>query len=557
MTITKKCAVSGKEFQVSEAELEFRAKQSPTFAGQKFPLPEPHLCPEERIRQMNLHRNEQYLHHNKSALSGKSLIAIYRPEFEGRIYSYDEWFSDSWNPLDFGHKYDESASFFENYKRLQSQIPRAATVGSQNENSDFTTGAGHCRNCYLINCSEHVEDSMYGKLLQRSKDICDSSYIYDSELLYECFNCEKCYDSKYLQNCKNCSESAFLKNCIGCKSCFGCVNLRNKEYYFLNTPCTKEEYEKKLVDLNLDKSSALSGMRAKFQEFAQQFPYKFAEINNCENCTGDYLINSKNCHECYDVSQCEDCFNVRVGDNIKDFYDCTNVYTKGELCLNTLGIINVFNCNFCLYVFDSNDLWYCEQCYNCQDCFGCVGLRNKQYCIFNVQFPDKASYEAEVARMITHMQTTGEWGTYIPKELSPFPYNDSVAHYYFPLTETEATAKGYKWANEKSSNSTSAVELPETVDEASDDICAQVLTCQETGKPYKIVAPELAFYRKMNLPIPRVCPDKRHWNRMAQRNDRVLYTRDCPQCDVTMASTYGPERPETVVCEACYLKTTD
>jgi hypothetical protein len=72
-----------------------------------------------------------------------------------------------------------------------------------------------------------------------------------------------------------------------------------------------------------------------------------------------------------------------------------------------------------------------------KDCFGCVGLKNKQYCIFNKQYT-KEAYIETVQRLIEHMQTLGEWGRFSPQEHAPFSYNESVAQTYFPLDASQA-----------------------------------------------------------------------------------------------------------------------
>ena len=90
--------------------------------------------------------------------------------------------------------------------------------------------------------------------------------------------------------------------------------------------------------------------------------------------------------------------------------------------------------------------------------------------------------------------------------------------------------------------------------DVSDDIVKHILTCEITGKPYKIIPQELKFYREMNLPIPRKCPDQRHKERMALRNPRKLWSRKCKKCGKEMQTTYAPERQEIVYCEECYLK---
>ncbi|MEK7128078.1 MAG: hypothetical protein AAB933_00750, partial [Patescibacteria group bacterium] len=90
----------------------------------------------------------------------------------------------------------------------------------------------------------------------------------------------------------------------------------------------------------------------------------------------------------------------------------------------------------------------------------------------------------------------------------------------------------------------------------------------------KIIPDELNFYRKMNLPLPRLCPNCRTFERLKQRTGIELYKRSC-QCDgensknnlyrntishahgsepcsVSFETSYSPDRPEIVYCEKCY-----
>lgn len=57
----KTCTVSGQSFAIYQSDLDFYNKISPTFAGQKFQIPTPTLCPEERLRRRLLFKNERKL----------------------------------------------------------------------------------------------------------------------------------------------------------------------------------------------------------------------------------------------------------------------------------------------------------------------------------------------------------------------------------------------------------------------------------------------------------------------------------------------------------------
>ncbi len=118
------------------------------------------------------------------------------------------------------------------------------------------------------------------------------------------------------------------------------------------------------------------------------------------------------------------------------------------------------------------------------------------------------------------MQKTKEWGKFFPKQLSPFAYNESVAHEKFPLEKENALASGYRWQEEnKKDYREQTFVLPDDLQEASADICKEILSCEISAKNYKIILQEFEFYKKMNLPIPRCCPDARYAKRMKIRNE--------------------------------------
>ena len=71
--------------------------------------------------------------------------------------------------------------------------------------------------------------------------------------------------------------------------------------------------------------------------------------------------------------------------------------------------------------------------------------------------------------------------------------------------------------------------LPD-IQNVSDEILDQAIICEVTGKPFRIIASELAFYRKHNLPLPTKHPDVRHAERMKLRNPRKLRDRKCAKC---------------------------
>ena len=125
------------------------------------------------------------------------------------------------------------------------------------------------------------------------------------------------------------------------------------------------------------------------------------------------------------------------------------------------------------------------------------------------------------------------------------------------MTKKDVTGSGWQWFDESEKRHQylgPKVALADTIGETTDDICKKILTCEATGKQYKIIPQELEFYRSMGLALPRRCHDCRHSERMQLRNPRKLWTRPCMKCSKEMQTAYQPSRPEIVYCEECYLK---
>jgi len=551
----KICAVSGKEFEITQEDLEFYKRMD---------VPIPTLCPEERARRRFAWRNERTLYWRKCDGSEKRILSIFSEDKPFTVYDTEYWYSDKWNPMDFGRDFDFSKPFFSQFRELMEAVPQLArSAGGHSENSEYSNQADYLKNCFWVFEAMSSESCYFCSQITNAKDCTECSPVQKSELLYECIDCVNCYESKFLQNCNNCSDSWFLKDCIGCNNCFGSMNLRNKKYYFLNQKYSKSEYAKKLKNLNLENYSNLKNMRQNAQKFFQKFPHKFITGSKNENSTGNYLKQTQNCKNCFDVSDAQDCKNIFYAfGGLKNVHDLT-VYGSGgvEFCYENHEIgEDIQNICFSDQIWEGcSNIFYSKLCmHNSHDLFGCVGLQHKKYCIFNKQYTKDEYFELR-EKIIEHMKKTGEWGEFFPIEMSPFGYNETVAWEYFPLNKREAQEKWFNWSDyeapfPKVDKIIPASKLPEDINKIPDDILKWAIKCEVSEKPFRIIAQELEFYRKYNLPIPKRHPDQRHLERMKLRNPRKLFDRKCDKCWIKMKTTFSPERPEIVYCEKCYEK---
>lgn len=550
------CRFCGREFTVYEGDLNLYEKLSPVIGGVRCDIPVPTFCRGCRDRRHFAFRNERSLHRRPSSLSGEMIISAFNERSPFKVYGHDEWWSDKWDPMDFGRDFDFGVGFFEQFYVLQLDVPRPALINNKAENSDYCNFADGNKNCYLITSANWNEDSYYCWLMANSKDVVDGLWVMSGELIYECVNCIGSYNLKFCQDSDNCRDGAFLFGCNGVSNSMFCVNLKSKSYHLYNKPCSKEKYEDFLKQLGGSYKIYQAAIK-RFGDLKKTFSLRKANnFLNCENCSGNNLANCRNVHESFDVTTSED---IRYSHYGLDSKDCSDVsfFDKCELCYDSTSLMG-YGYRFTVYCRDSVDLIYCDNCHACKNCFGCVGLRNKQYFIFNKQY-SKEGYEKLVLRIIEHMRRTEEWGEFFPIQYSVYEYNETIAQDFFPITREEAVKNGWRWYEDEKEidRADGSYILPDRVADTDEEVCKQVLKCEVTHRSYKIIPAELKFYKKMSLPLPRKCPEQRFKERLLLRLPEELFGRRCAKCGVEMKTPYDPSRADfsalQVCCEKCYL----
>lgn len=564
----KICTSCELQFLIRAEDTQFYEKISPVLQGKKYLVPEPKFCPFCRERRRLAYRNERMLYKRPSSLSGQPMISFFRPDSPFTVYTKDEWWSDSWDACAYGRDFDFSRRFFEQFYELMLAVPRVPLVNNKAENSEYCNFADGNKNCYLITSANDNQDSYYSTLMANNRAVVDSLWVMNSELLYECIDVHKSYNVQFSQNCDTCRDSAFLLNCRGVANSLCCIDLRNKEYHVFNKPVSKTEFQNIMNSL-AGSYSSYEAMKCKFREFAETNPIRRSNTTTgSEQAVGDQIINSQNVFFSFDVFDSRDIAYSQEGLRSRDSHDVC-YFDKTEFSYESNSLIG-YGYRFTNFCRDSADLWYCDSCHGCQNCFGCVGLRKKSYCIFNKQY-SKEEYESLMAQIIVQMGGSAasaqrereaerksgsaslseaerkDWGEFFPEEYSIFPYEDSVAAECFPKNQPSTKIGGGSSLPQKSM-------LPDNTSDTADSVCNEILTCEATGINFRIIPQELVFYRNMKLPLPRKSPQARYSERLASRLPRKLWKRTCAKCHDEILTAYTPERPETIYCEACYLK---
>ncbi len=122
--------------------------------------------------------------------------------------------------------------------------------------------------------------------------------------------------------------------------------------------------------------------------------------------------------------------------------------------------------------------------------------------------------------------------------------------------------------------------LSDNIKDTSDDILSEIIECEHRGKcdhlcvqAFKIISDELNFYRKMNLPLPRICFKCRSAERLLQRTKLEVIRKKCQcagvysdgeiyknktthnhgnkHCEVKFSTNYT-DKDDLLYCEHCY-----
>lgn len=565
----KQCQNCKKDFTIEPDDFGFY---------EKIKVPAPTWCSECRYVRRLLDRNEYNFYKRKCDATGKNIISIYRPEAPFPVYEQEYWKSDAFDAIEYNRDFDFSRPFFEQYEELRCVVPHLALVNSNSINSEYTNQAENNKDCYMLVTSNDCEKCMYGSWCQRSCYFLSDCYMAEkSQFCYECVNITKCSQCAWVYDCSDCVNVYLSSDCRACTDCFGCVGLRNKQYYYFNKNIGKEEYEKKVKNLIWDRNF-IKEFKEKLFKLRVNIPVKFYHGVNVQNSSGDYIQNTErvrdvfNCRDNRDTAYMQDAWQ-----QTQDCRDCTEICI-GELSYEVQGTDSPNRTIVARSCFSTIvNSYYCDMCFSSQDCFGCFGLKQKQYCIFNKQY-SKKEYFVLKDKIIEHMRKTKEWGEYFPASVSPFSYNESMAQDYFPMTKKEALGAGYSWYDRPFREykiTLDAKDIPQNINDVDENITKEIIQCSSQNSlelknkyplcvtAFNITPLELTLYKKLKVPFPEKCFPCRRQDRFMFRNPRKLWHRQCMcdkknhfhgagKCVIEFETSYAPDRPEIVYCEKCY-----
>ncbi|MBY0376378.1 hypothetical protein K2P96_00135 [Patescibacteria group bacterium] len=537
---------------------------------EKVKVPAPTWCPECRMVRRFTTANAWSLFWRNCDKCGKKMLSMYEPDKKITVYCQPCWWADDWDGTEYAMDYDPKRSFFDQLKELTNKTPHSTfeTEYLTLKNCDYSNAIAYSKNCYLTFFADYCENVFYSSILNGMKSSLDCLRGWESELCYGSTGFAKGYRVFFTENFDSCVDVWFSRNCYSCSNCIGCVNLRGAKYQIFNVQYTREEYEQKIKEFNLDTWTGQREVEKQARAFWKTKPYREYNGNTFNlDVTGEYTYFSKNSKEGYMVNYVENCKYCQMitvssskecmdytswGNGVELIYDTTNVGA---------GVSNVKFSGFCFPdVVNTEYSWWCPVGKNN---FGCVNLKRRSYSILNKQY-SKEEYEKLREQIIEDMKNNPykdekgrvwSYGEFFQPVFGLFAYNHSNAQKFMPKTKEQAISEGYEWSDFENPTNPASIKselLPETIKEVSDLILNEVIECGECKRGFKIVKGELDLLRTMGLPVPHECPKCRENERFARENKPGMYHRNCMKCEAPIYTPYSSERPEIVYCVKCY-----
>ena len=536
----------------------------------KIDVPPPTFCPECRLRRRFCFLNLNKFYTRECDKCNKKIIAVHSPSRPFKVYCQKCWWADDWDGTEYSMEYDPERHFFDQLLELRDRsiFMSVETLAPTNVRTEYTNASGWQKDCFMTMFADYCENCAYLTMVAHAKDSMDCYRVKESERCYECTGIYKSYGCKYCEEIDACVDCFACRSCWNCSDCVGCINMRGKKYCIFNEQYTKEEYEKKVAEMRLDTYEGQQKVLARAKEFWKNFPRKSFLGNSLnKNVTGDIIYESKNVKDSYMVSGAEDSRYVQYLSlaSSKDCYDYTSWGRGAELLYECYAVGGgAFNNRFSSECWpEASNTEYSYYAIQPKDCFGCVNLKRKQYCILNKQY-SKEQYKKLKAKIIEDIKKNPwksqngnvyTYGEFLPPELSPFGYNETLTNEYYPMTKAEVEKAGFNWFDMEESEykiELKSEDLPQTNNELTEDFVGKAIGCISCSSGYNISKKEFDILKVLGQPAPRACYKCRNQRRFDVVNAPKLYDRECDKCSTDIRTSYAPDRPEIVYCEKCY-----
>ncbi len=585
------CKASGEVFPIYQMEKEMLDKISPTIGWEKFMLDMPNYAYWVRMLMRMNFRNEKKFCYAKTKNTQKTEISIVHDSVRD-VLSPKDWYEEDF----YQYGIDYSGDFQQDLKKLFSSVPYLSRFVLTSENSEYCNQTYQEKDCYLCAWGQNGESCMYTMYDLYAKYILDCHGAFYGEIGYESIMIFKSFKFFYCTALVDCYNTRFSVDLKNCKNVLFGYGLDGAEYIFKNKKLDKEEWEKVFAEYQkkIETISGLQEVIKEYEAFLQEYPRQAVRNVNVEWCIGTQINNSKNTIFWFGTDDSNDSIYCGVAWWWENFIDIEST-SSSPRCYNCIWSIKMHGCISIANNFDEMKNSYYDLYMRWSEyMLWCFGFANQSHCILNKRYAQE-EWETLTKKIITELKSKWIRGQFLDTELSPFPYNDSVANKFFPIKnlkvwntlnvlnpdgvgtvevlDPEAFISDalldlggeeklkIKWRNKdleinipEHMVAIAAKDLPNNINDVTDDILKKVVLCAETGRPFRIMKLELDFYRSYHLPLPIFHPDVRDVNRYKKMPNRWLDIYTCAKCNKETLAEYAPNDTRKVYCEACYNK---
>lgn len=370
------------------------------------------------------------------------------------------------------------------------------------ENWDYANYTSNVKNPYLsfhiTGWCENVLYSLSTKI--RSKNIYNSvmSWV-DCENVYMSSCVIRWYNVFFSKLIENSSNIRFWSNLVGCQECILCHDLTNKSYCIDNIQYEKDEY--------MIKKDAILSDKKKFEQRHKNTLSQNSDTmiggTDTENALYSYNVHTwKNIVFCGHDEGLSDVVDSFVASWWSNYAAVCSIWGDSEHIYCSAGIRRSYN------------LYYSFFMETCSYCFGCIGLKNKNFCIFNKQYEKEEWFEV-VDKILKQMEEEWVLWSFLPGSINPFYINDTAAWLLLDL-DKESCTQDWRlrrdWEHE--------VDIPETLEviwvselsnfetQNGDDFSIDKSILQKViklsdNRVYRVLPLEFEFLQRYSLPLPR------------------------------------------------------
>lgn len=76
--------------------------------------------------------------------------------------------------------------------------------------------------------------------------------------------------------------------------------------------------------------------------------------------------------------------------------------------------------------------------------------------------------------------------------------------------------------------------------------------CSQCHQQFAIDQRDQNYYQRLKVPTPKLCPTCRMQRRLAWRNERTLFSRQCNICKKNIIAMYPADSPDNIICNDCF-----